>query len=218
MWVKICGVGNVHSARAVAAAAADAVGLNFYAQSPRHVAPETARKIVRELPESISPVGLFVNHSPEDVADVCRTVGLRHVQLHGDETPEMLAELHRLMPELRIIRAFRVSDDGLATVADFLRECASFNVPLFASLIDACEPGTYGGTGQTAPWKLIRSEYRFDDWPPLILAGGLTPQNVADAIRSVQPWGVDVAGGVESSPGVKDAVAVKSFVELARGR
>ncbi|MFQ5733098.1 MAG: phosphoribosylanthranilate isomerase [Planctomycetaceae bacterium] len=216
MWIKLCGVTDRESARVAADARPDAVGLNFYSKSPRHVTPAAAREIVEDLPETIAPVGLFVNHPIEQIASVCAETGIRHVQLHGDETVGDLEELHALAAELQIIRAFRVGDGGLQPVAEFVQDCRTQSMPLFACLLDARVAGRYGGTGHVAPWELIRDEYRFDDWPPLILAGGLTPDNVAEAIRTVQPWGVDAAGGVETVPAVKDAELSRRFVQMAR--
>jgi phosphoribosylanthranilate isomerase len=217
MCVKICGVRDHESARIVAEARPDAIGLNFYAKSARCVQPAVAKAIVAELPDDVAPVGVFVNHPADDVAAICRMAGIRLAQLHGDETPEMLATLAAAAPELRLIRAFRVGDGGLAGVTPYLQRCRELGVSLFACLLDARVPGRYGGTGELAPWDAIRADYRYDDWPPLILAGGLTPENVSAGIAAVRPWGVDTAGGVESAIGVKDRELVARFVRSARG-
>lgn len=213
IWTKICGLRDVETARAVAEHRPNAIGLNFYEQSPRVVSPETARSIVSQLPSGVEPIGVFVNHSVEEVNALCNSVGLETIQLHGDETPQMITKLS----SFRVIRAFRVGASGLGGVAEYLEECLRLGTLPWACLIDARVEGVYGGTGQTAPWDLLRREYNFDAWPPLILAGGLRPENVAEAIRTVRPWGVDVAGGVESTVACKDIAMVRKFVEKARG-
>ncbi len=211
MWVKICGIGSLESAQAVFAARPDAIGLNFYAQSRRCISPDAAREIVRETPAGVMPVGVFVNHSEADIRDICAFAGLGAIQLHGDEPPEFAARLQ----DFRIVRAFRVGSAGLDSVAKALEEYAALRMSLFGCLIDAESPGAYGGTGRQAPWELIAGAWR-SDWPPLILAGGLNPANVADAIRQTRPFGVDVASGVESAPGRQDPEAVRKFIASAR--
>lgn len=212
MWIKICGIRDVASARAVAQLRPDAIGLNFFTGSPRAVDTQTAAAIVASLPLDIEPVGVFVNHTATEIRATCQYCRLRTVQLHGDEPPSFLAQLG----DHRIIRAFRVGVDGFQAVAAYLDECRNLSALPWACLVDARVEGTYGGTGQTAPWEVVAREYRRHDWPPLILAGGLKPENLAAAIGAVQPFGVDVAGGVESSPGVKEIDAVRRFVEAAR--
>jgi len=216
MWIKICGIRDPDSASAVSACQPHAIGLNFYAESPRFVAPSAARNIVDVLPVAIETVAVFVNAEPREISECCREYGIRTAQLHGDESPEHADRLHRLHPELNLIRAFRVGSDGTAALADWIAECGQRQVPLRACLIDSRSDGAFGGTGKTAPWELVSSQYRSGKWPPLLLAGGLTPDNVATAIRTVRPWGVDVASGVESSPGVKDSVRVQEFIRTAR--
>jgi phosphoribosylanthranilate isomerase len=138
---------------------------------------------------------------------------LRCVQIHGDESPEFLAELKGL----EIIRALRVGDGGLADVHGYLDRCRELGIRLRACLLDAHVAGSYGGTGRTAPWERIAAEYRRDVDPPLILAGGLTPENVVAAIDAVRPWGVDTAGGVEVAKACKDPDRVRQFLSFARG-
>ncbi len=217
MFVKICGIRDVAGALAAVQAGADAIGLNFYAKSPRVVDPAVAADIVARLHagtrSAIEPVGVFVNHSPEEIRTICRQCDLRTVQLHGDESPEEVAEL---AGEYEIIRAFRVGDDGLDSPARYFEDCARLQVTLRACLIDAKVAGAYGGTGRVAPWELLRRDYKTAEWPPLILAGGLRPDNVAEAIRVVAPFGVDVAGGVETSIACKDATLVRQFVQNAK--
>jgi phosphoribosylanthranilate isomerase len=213
MWIKICGIRDVATAQAVAQSAANAIGLNFYARSPRVIAPAVAKEIVAALPPGIEPVGVFVNHSLDEVRAIAGECGLRTIQLHGDEPPEILAALAR---DFKVIRAFRVCDDGLKEVDDYLLACRRLGALPWACLIDAKVPGHYGGTGRLAPWETVRRAYKTDDWPPLILAGGLSPENVAQAVASVTPWGVDVAGGVESTVACKDAALVRQFVLNAK--
>jgi len=236
MWVKICGITRLECAEAVMARQPDAIGLNFFSGSRRHVDVGTARQIVdrleqmewarespagtmgvgaeslrAETPVSITPVGLFVNHSLQEIRDIASTCRIRTLQLHGDETPEFVAELG----EYEIIKAFRVGREGLQKVIRQLDALRKLNVSLRGCLIDASVPGEYGGTGHQAPWDLLATEWH-SEWPPLILAGGLTPANVAQAVEAVQPWGVDVASGVESSPGQQNPDAVEQFMTKAR--
>lgn len=212
MWIKICGIRDVATAAAVAAEGVQALGLNFYAGSSRHVDLPTAETIVAQLPSTVEPVGLFVNHPADEILEIAARCRLRTIQLHGDETPETVSRLR----EFRIIRAFRVDETGLGDMAAYLARCRSLDATPWACLVDAKVAGQYGGTGQRAPWELLHQQYRREDWPPLILAGGLLPENVATAIQAVRPWGVDVAGGVESSMACKDLARVRKFVEQAR--
>lgn len=216
MWTKICGIKDVPTAKAVAALRPDAIGLNFFPRSVRHVPLETAAEIVRTLPNRVEAVGVFVNHSAAEVDTICTRCGLKTAQLHGDEPPELLAELLLRQPALQLVRAFRMGAEKLQPFGDYLDRCRALGITLRACLVDAHVAGQYGGTGQTVPWDVLREEYRRDIWPPLILAGGLTAENVAEAIRAANPWGVDVAGGVESSPGVKDLAKVERFLAAAR--
>ena len=214
MWIKICGIRDVPTALAVARAGADAIGLNFYAQSPRVVDPAMAAEIVAALDGAAEPVGVFVNHSLADVRAICRQCGLRTVQLHGDEPPEQVAELSH---DYRVIRAFRVGIEGMHSAEEYLDACRRLNAMPWACLVDASVPGRFGGTGQTAPWETLARDYKTAEWPPLILAGGLRPDNVSQAIAVVEPWGVDVAGGVESSAACKDIELVREFVRNGKG-
>lgn len=212
MWIKICGVTNLENARDVAALKPSAIGLNFYQKSPRSVDVETARQIVQSLPNDVQPVGVFVNEAVSNVREICSQTGIRIVQLHGDEPIEVVQELSA---SFEVIRAFRVDESGLGEVAKTLESLEESSVELKACLIDARVGNQYGGSGHTAPWDLLRAEYQFDSWPPLLLAGGITPANVADAIEQVQPWGVDTASGVESNPGMKDVDKVRELIRSA---
>ena len=226
-WVKICGISDVETAIAVAQQSPSAIGLNFFAKSPRSVTATQAAEIVKQFggvspslrfsisPAVPTPIGLFVNHSLEEIESIAAQAGLSAIQLHGDEPPDFLRELHERHPDWSLLKAFRVGD-SLQPIAEFVVECQRLNVPLAGCLLDAKVEGSFGGTGTVAPWELIANKYEKTNWPPLILAGGLTPDNVAEAIRIVRPWGVDTASGVESSPGVKDITLLARFVAEAR--
>ena len=211
MWIKICGLRDFATACYLADLGVDAIGLNFYAASPRSVTREQATEIAKAVRGRVTIVGLFVNHSVAEVQQTISEVGLDMLQFHGDEPPEFLAEF----PDFRIIRAFRMGPEGLTTVADYLRRGLQLNALPWACLIDAATPGQFGGTGSTVNWKKLAESFH-GGWPPLILAGGLTHRNVAAAIEATHPWGVDVASGVESSLAVKDRDLIKQFVTAAR--
>lgn len=209
--IKICGISSVDDAESVTRAGADAVGLNFYANSPRYVTLEQARPIVDVLPDRIVKVGLFVNAAADQVAGTFDRLGLDLIQLHGDEPPELLAALG----DRPVMRAFRPGPGGLQPVAEYLRRCRRLGCLPRLVLLDAHVKGAYGGTGTVADWAALRQYPIEQNSPPLVLAGGLTPENVAEAIRTVRPRAVDTAGGVESSPGRKDPAAVEAFVRAA---
>ena len=214
-WVKLCGVRDAGVAAALANLKPDAVGFNFYPPSRRFVEHEVAATIAGLLPAEITRVGVFVDASLDEILRSAEAVGLTAVQLHGDEPPETIALLKARFPTLPVIKAWRVGRDGLSSLAKFLEEAEPICGRPDAILVDANVDGQYGGTGQTAPWHLLRD---YDAaWPPLILAGGLTTANVAAAIAEVDPWGVDTAGGIERSPGVQDPSLAAAFLEAARG-
>jgi phosphoribosylanthranilate isomerase len=220
MWVKLCGIRDVETAAVAAACGADAIGLNFHAPSPRSVDRETARVIAAGLPPGVSPVGVFVNHSPGEIVETVQRVGLRGVQWAGDEPVEEVAAVDRELKaagvEAWLIRAVRLDQTGVGSLEEQLAELSHSGVTLDAVLVDAKVAGAYGGTGHSPPWDVIRREYRFDRWPRLILAGGLKPGNVSAAIAAVQPFGVDTASGVESAVGCKDPELMRQFVRAAR--
>jgi phosphoribosylanthranilate isomerase len=205
--VKICGITNELDAVAAARAGADAIGLNFYARSPRCVTEPQAKAIIRVLPPFVEPVGLFVNQPWSEVAAVAGRLGLRTVQIHADRMASCP------YTELRWIAAFAVKEQ--ADVERLKRDLENWPAEQrpAAVLIDASVPGLYGGTGQQAPWHLL-ADVHVD--APVILAGGLTPDNVAEAVRVVGPYGVDVASGVEASPGQKDHDKIRRFIAAAR--
>ena len=236
--IKICGITSAEDALLAAEAGADAIGLNFFAKSPRCVAADVAAEIVERLRENYSPeqvqvVLVFVNHSVEEILWTIREADLYGpglcLQLHGDEPPEMLRELqshglgtagHLLqatghVPTVPVIRAFRCAGADFAAVESYLGNCERLSALPQALLVDALQPGVYGGSGQRADWPALR-KWRSNLAQPLILAGGLTAENVAEAIAAVRPAAVDVASGVESAPGKKDPVKVRAFVQAAK--
>ncbi|MFO0849236.1 MAG: phosphoribosylanthranilate isomerase [Gemmataceae bacterium] len=201
--VKICGVTTPADATIAADCGADAVGLNFYPKSPRFLTAEQAEAIVRELPAFTAAVGVFVDLPDDGIRGLAQRLGLRAVQTYSAEPPT-----NSFFPAAHI-PAFRVKDTAdLGSVRRFVATCRPAAV-----LIDSFVQGEMGGTGHRAPWHLLAG---FAPGVPVILAGGLTPDNVADAIRLVRPWGVDVASGVESVPGRKDPGRVHAFVQAAR--
>ncbi|WP_397569611.1 N-(5'-phosphoribosyl)anthranilate isomerase [Schlesneria sp. T3-172] len=216
MWIKVCGIRDLETARAVADLGIDAIGLNFYSRSPRSVSIDDATAISQALPQEIARVGVFVNHSLAEITSIATSCRLDLVQLHGDEPASFLVELARKLPEVRLVRAWRMSADGLGELISLLEVCSREQVRLAGCLVDAHVTGLYGGSGKTVPWQRLAEEYSQETFPPLILAGGLTPDNIAQAISAVRPWGVDVASGVESAPGVKDIELAKRFVTNAR--
>jgi phosphoribosylanthranilate isomerase len=210
--VKICGVTNVEDALAALEAGAASIGLNFHPSSPRFVTMEQAKRIVRVLPRGVSLVGVFVNRETSEVARTAHALDLPVVQLHGDEPPEDLRELRE---QFLTIRAFRLADgDSVNRMLAYLRRADEIDGTPYATLIDAHVPGIPGGTGKSIGDDILLSLPNMDH---LILAGGLTPENVADRVARLRPWMVDVAGGVESAPGKKDPTKMAAFVKAARG-
>jgi phosphoribosylanthranilate isomerase len=220
--IKICGITNVPDAMAATDAGADAIGLNFYEKSPRHITAQQSLDIAAALDDaSTIRVGVFVNHSYEQIAAIASHQHLHAIQLHGDESPSFVARFgvpHTTRSKTRwqLIRALRIGDQGVAEVRRNLDACQSAGVCPDAVLLDALASGSYGGTGETVSWVGLADHRRWLGDTPLILAGGLTPDNVAEAIRIVRPAAVDVASGVESAPGKKDAIKVRDFIQAAR--
>lgn len=195
--VKICGITRIEDACAAVAAGCDAIGLVFYAKSPRHVTAQRAAEIVATLPPFVSAVGLFVDAPAAAVREVLATVRLDLLQFHGDETPAYCEQFG--LPYLKAVRV-RAGTNLLQYAADF--------AGARALLLDAYTEGVPGGTGLTFDWTLIPR-----DLPkPVILAGGLNADNVAEAVRVVQPYAVDVSGGVEQTKGIKDAARIAAFM------
>jgi phosphoribosylanthranilate isomerase len=194
---KICGITRIEDALVAAEAGADAVGLVFYSRSPRAVGVREARAIIRALPPFVSTVGLFVNASRCELNEILDAVPLDLLQFHGDESPAECEGYHR--PWMKALR--------VAGGADLRRQAMSFT-GASAILLDAYVPGLHGGTGETFDWSLVPK----DLGKPVILAGGLTPRNVRQAIEQVRPYAVDVSGGVEADKGIKDPELVRAFV------
>jgi phosphoribosylanthranilate isomerase len=239
--VKICGITSIDDALQAAEAGADAIGLNFYEDSPRFVPPDLAGEIVAAVREQhdarqVQIFGVFVNATLDDIVWTFREGNLYGIeqavgiQLHGDEPPVLLRELrqhgigtsqdllHSLgyAPLTPVMRAFRCQSPDLAEVKTYLKACQDLKALPQAILLDAHQPGTYGGTGQPADWQAIGRQRDGLHEFPVVLAGGLTPQNVAEAIRIARPSGVDVASGVEREPGKKDHAKVWAFVAAAK--
>jgi phosphoribosylanthranilate isomerase len=201
--VKICGITNLDDARAAVEAGADALGFNFYPRSPRYIEPEEARAIIERLPPFVVPVGVFVNADLDGIAHVVAHARLAVVQLHGDEPP---AFCEQVATRWRVIKAVRVGPD--------FRPQDLVGSPAHAILLDVACPGIYGGTGKSFDWAIAQRAAHYA--PTLILAGGLSPENVAEAIRCVRPYAVDVCTGVEVSPGKKDPERMRAFVAAAK--
>ena len=198
--VKICGITNLEDALMAVEAGADALGFVFFQGSPRYISPEQAAAIIRLLPPFVQMVGLFVNEEAATVNSVADRCGLDLVQLHGEESPGYCRNVKR-----RIIKAFRVKDESsLAEMA---------NYPVAACLLDAWSPDAHGGTGKTFNWEIAA---KAAESQTIILAGGLTPDNVAGAIAAVRPYAVDISSGVESAPGKKDTILVRGFIKATR--
>jgi phosphoribosylanthranilate isomerase len=201
--VKICGITNWVDARRAVAEGADLLGFNFYAGSPRYVEPAKAKKIVSRLPKRISVVGVFVNESEQTVLEIAREVGLDTLQLHGDETPAMVARLKRSFP---VIKAIRVKQSLAVGQLQTYRAST-------ALLLDGFDTHQRGGTGRTFDWEIAR---RAKKYGRVFLAGGLTPENVGEAIRAARPYAVDVCSGVEARPGKKDPARLRRLMGAAK--
>jgi phosphoribosylanthranilate isomerase len=203
--VKICGITNLADAKLAVDLGADALGFNFYEKSVRNISPAAAYKIIRALPEKIEAAGVFVNWSPETIIALARAVDLDTIQLHGDEpadTAQKLANYFQVTKAMRVGKGFR------------LAQLKPFETAVRAFLFDAAKSGEYGGTGHRTDWTIARRAAKSHD---IILAGGLTPENVADAILYVRPYAVDVASGTESRPGKKSRPKLAQFfAEVSR--
>jgi phosphoribosylanthranilate isomerase len=212
--VKICGVTNEADAIQAGLLGADAIGLNFYKGSPRYITLAKAESILGSLFPFVEPVGVFVSSALRADLRFISELRLRMIQLHQADENSSLTFLANPLG-VRLISAFSVSNkDDVQGINLFLERCYQHAKTWpSAVLVDARVPGKLGGTGKTLPWELLAD---YNRRVPLILAGGLTPENVAEAVRIVRPYGVDVASGVESSPGVKDPEKMKRFIENAR--
>lgn len=201
MFVKICGITNLPDALCALEAGADALGFVFWEQSPRNVSLAKAAEIIQQLPPLVTKVGVFVDPDPDLVMDAIGEAGITLLQFHGSESPEFCQQFGLLC-----VKAFRMRDEGS------LNELQRYNT--HAWLLDAYSGAAPGGTGEKFNWDLAVRARQIG--PPIFLAGGLTPQNVADAVRVVRPFGVDVSSGVESTPGRKDHGKVREFIRAAK--
>ena len=199
--IKICGITNLADALLAAELGADALGFIFYPQSPRKVEPEMARAIIAQLPPFVAAVGVFVDEEAAMVRYLAARVGLEWVQLHGQESPEYCRGLG-----CKVIKGFRIRDEAS------LRLLADYQGVAQALLLDTYKPGQAGGTGESFDWRLAREARKYGR---IILAGGLRPENVAQAIAAAQPDAVDAASGTEASPGKKDPVKLRAFFKAA---
>jgi phosphoribosylanthranilate isomerase len=237
--IKICGITSPSDALLAADLGADAIGLNFYEKSPRCVSSEQARFIfrdfvLRDVDWAPRIIGVSVNQGLIELMQLGQVTGVITHQLHGDEPPELIAKIQSIddslskstphappgvsisMPQRKIIRAFRCAARDLNPVAAYLKSCSRIGALPSSILLDAHAPSSYGGTGQTLDWASIPAQRDKLLGLPLILAGGLTPDNVAEAIATARPDAVDVASGVESSPGKKDPSKLRDFTAAAK--
>ena len=199
--VKICGITSIADGLAAAEAGADMIGLNFYEGSPRHVTPALAAEIARALPPFVLKVGVFVNPTEAQVLEAIAACSLNLLQFHGDEETAFCTQFGVMS-----VKAIRVRD------AESLQTLTNFHTDAF--LLDAHSKAGLGGTGEKFNWELAIAAQKFGK--PIFLAGGLTPENVADAVKQVSPFAVDVSSGVESAPGKKDVAKVRAFIQAVR--
>ena len=208
---KICGITRAEDAIIAADAGADAIGLNFYAGSKRFVDPQVAQQVANAVRGRVALVGVFVNSSLEEVSDIVNQVGLSHVQFHGDEQPSIVAYMKTRLAGTFSIRAVRIREDDFESAQNEINQWQNAGVD--AVLLDAAAVGAYGGTGERLNWRaLSQLEFKI----PWLLAGGLDPDNVASAITACEPGGVDVASGVELSPGIKSEMLICKFVSESK--
>jgi len=205
--VKICGITNWADARLTCEAGVDFLGFNFSRPSPRYIDPATARRIVSRLPKNVSAVGVFVNESEEAMVETARAVGLNYFQLHGDESPLLISRLRRSLRSVKVIKAIRVRTNLRSSQLNRFRRAS-------AILLDGFDVGRHGGTGKTFDWSLARRSHGRHH---IFLAGGLTPENVAEAIRTARPYAIDVCSGVESAPGKKDPAKLRALMRAIDG-
>ena len=201
--IKICGITNLDDAVAAVAAGADALGFNFYKPSPRYITPQSAREIIEQLPDSVLKVGVFVNEeSPDKVRTIAAESGITALQLHGDESPEFCREL----ADKHIIKCLAVSNNFNAQIP--------LRYQVDAIMLDTKHNTLRGGTGRAFDWSVAEQVSRIV--PKLYLAGGLSPENVADAIETVRPFAVDACSSLETMPGKKDHERMRAFVAVVK--
>ena len=202
-FIKICGITNVHDALAAVAAGADALGFNFYKPSPRYVTPQTAREIVAKLPVSVLTVGVFVNEESQSVRNIANEANVAALQLHGDESPEYCRELGK---DRYLIKTFAVANDfDVQRIQPYRVE---------AIMLDTKHNSLRGGTGRVFDWSVAKEVNDFV--PKLFLAGGLSPENIEEAVATVRPYAIDACSALEDEPGRKNHERMRAFVEIAR--
>lgn len=220
MWIKICGVTREVDVSTVVRAGADAIGFNFFHGSKRSVSNARANDLIqmtKRNPGNAAPldlVGVFVNSDAQTIKSAVEETGINVIQIHGDETVEQIAEIHRLCPDIPLIRALRLHSENAERQLEEIDNMLA-SIPFAAILLDTFVPGEFGGTGKTLDGRILQ-RYMSKSRPRLILAGGLTPENVTSVQSHPVVWGIDTASGVESSPGAKDAVRVFNFIKNAR--
>src|SRR5688500_2829730 len=203
-FIKICGITNLDDALAAVASGADALGFNFYNLSPRYITPQSAREIVEQLPTSILTVGVFVNEdSPDSVRSIARKARITALQLHGDESPSYCREL----ADSYVIKTLAVSGDSDVEMVD------AYEVE--AVMLDTRDNKLRGGTGRVFDWSIAKRVNKLV--PKLFLAGGLSPENIEEAIETVSPYAVDACSALEERPGIKNHEQMRVFIERARG-
>ena len=207
MRIKICGIIQPEQGKAIATLGATALGFICVPATPRYVTPEQIQAVVEQLPENIDRIGVFVNSSREEICQTVK-VGLTGVQLHGDESPEFCYQLRQSLPDVEIIKALRVKS------LEALEQASDYTNCVNTLLLDAYHPHQLGGTGKTLDW----SKLRFQPDCPWLLSGGLTPDNVLDALSQVNPNGIDLSSGIERAPGDKDLTKVAALFEQLRAR
>ena len=208
---KICGITRAVDATVAYDAGADAIGLNFYSRSKRFVDRKTAGPIAKSVDGKLAVFGVFVNSSVAEIETICEAAPLTHVQFHGDETPAIVSDLRTALPNIKTVRALRIMDDDLKSAQKEIDEWQEVGVDMV--LLDAASLDAFGGTGKTLNWKKLK-QLSFN--VPWLLAGGLGPANVAEAITLSEAVGVDVASGVEAEPGIKDPKLIQDFVSTAK--
>ena len=205
--IKMCGLTREKDVVAGINAGLDALGFIFYEKSPRNVEPDFVRSMVAQMPPFTECVGVFVDREREEVGEIIEYCGLSYAQLHGKESPKFCERVERLVSPCRVIKAFRVSEESKGD------EFVPYASVIHGYLLDTYKKGSAGGTGETFDWNIIK---RLNLQRPMILAGGLTPENVEEALSQVQPFGVDVNSGVEIEPGIKDHAKLNEFVRKVR--
>lgn len=204
MRIKICGITQPHQGCAIATLGATTLGFICVPASPRYVSPQQIKLVVEQIPENIERIGVFANTSLSEICQVVTAGGLTGVQLHGDELPEYCDQLRSFLPNIEIIKALRVQNAQALAQADIYANWVD------TLLLDAYHPQQLGGTGKTLDWENLR---QFQPKCPWFLAGGLTPDNVIEALNKVQPNGIDLSSGVERAPGDKDLIKVAQLFE-----